>query len=113
RARSLHAARKAELVEEVPKRERCRAQDVRLILGWVEIEHTDVGVIQLRHARRPDMRRDAVLVGQPEQRSRIQNDWVVHRPALLRNFDALQPFGEAPGDVLLEKTLLADAVREP
>ena len=38
-----------------------------------------------------------------------QTSGMVHRPALLRNLDALQPFGEALRDVLLKEALRADA----
>ncbi len=78
----------------------------------IEVEDADVGVVQVRRARRPHVRRDAVLVGEPEQRSRVADERMVHRAALLRNLDALQPLGETLRDVLLQEALLADAGRD-
>ena len=101
----------AELVQQIAKRERRRAQHVRLVFGRIEVEDADVGVVQVRRARRPHVRRDAVLIGHPEQRSRVADERMVHGAALLRHLDALQPLGEALRDVLLQEALLADAAR--
>src|SRR6266540_3250784 len=81
--RCFHPACEAQLVEEAAKRECCRTQDIRLIFRRVEVEDADVGLVQVGRARRPHVRRDAVLVGEPEQRSRVAYEWMVHRPALL------------------------------
>ncbi len=88
-------------------------QNVRLVIRGVEIEDADVGVMQVRDPGRPDVRRDAVLVGQPEQRSRVGGQRVVHDASLLGNLDALQPVREAAGDVLLDEALLVDPCRKP
>src|SRR5947207_6820179 len=58
------------------------------------------------------MRRDAVLVDQPEQRSRVAGERMMHAPAFLRNLDALQPLREALRNVLLKEARLADAAVE-
>ena len=83
-----------------------------IVLGRIEIEDADVRVVEVRRARRPDVRRDAVLVGDPEQRARVGDERIVHRAVLLRHLDALEPRGEALRHVLLDEALLADAGRK-
>src|SRR5262249_10206454 len=78
-----------------------------------EIEDADVGMPQVRDAGDPDVRRNAVLIRQPEQRSSIRNDGMVYRPALFLYLDALQPFREAFRNVLLKESLLGDSTVEP
>src|SRR6266849_9214564 len=95
-------------MQQVAERERCRTQDGRLLLRRVEVEDADVGLVEVRCPRRPDVRRDAVLVGKPEQRSRVSDQWMAHRPALLRNLDALQPLGKTLRDILLKEAFLAN-----
>ena len=112
RARRLDPARQAELVEEIAKPQRRRSQHAQVVFGGVEIEDADVGVVQVRRARRPHVRGDAVLVGQPQQRSRIADERMAHRPALLGHLDALQPTRESLRDVLVHEARLADARRE-
>ena len=75
----------------------------------IEIEDAEVRVVEVRHARRPHVRRDAVLVGQPEQRSRVGHERMVDGAVLLRHLDALEPGREALRHVLLQEPLLADA----
>src|SRR5436190_21964358 len=58
------------------------------------------------------MRRDAVLVDQPEQRSRVAGERMMHAPAFFRNLDALQPLRESLCNVLLKEARLADAAVE-
>ena len=79
------------------------------VFGGVEVEHADVGLIQVRRARRPHVRRDAVLVRQPEQRARVGDERMMHGPALLRHLDAPKPRGIALRHVLLQEPLLVDA----
>ena len=57
------------------------------------------------------MLRDRVLVGHPQQRSRIGDDGVVDDAVFLRDLDALQPIRKTLRDVLLPEALLADARR--
>ena len=83
-----------------------------VVVRRVEVEDADVGALEARHARGPDVRRDAVLVGEPQQRSAVADQRVVDRAALLRHLDALQPGREALHDVLLQEALRADARRE-
>ena len=52
-------------------------------------------VVQIRHARRPHVRRDAVLVRQPQQRSHVVDERMVDRAVLLRHLDALEPLGKS------------------
>src|SRR5690348_14379325 len=58
------------------------------------------------------MRRDAVLVNEPQQRTRVGDDRVMHNPILLRSLDALQPIRKALGDIFLNETFLRDASRK-
>ena len=73
-----------------------RAGRPAIVVGRIEIEDADVGVVQVRRARRPDVRRDAVLVGHPEQRSRVGDERMVHGAVLLRHLDALAASRESP-----------------
>jgi len=50
------------------------------------------------------VRGDGVLIGDPEQRSRVGDEWMVDGSVLLRDSNALQP---------LRKTLLAKLSEEP
>src|SRR6266511_1543758 len=59
------------------------------------------------------MRRDAVLVDEPEQRACVANDWMVHRPAFLRDPHALEPLRKTLRHILLKKSWLADAAVVP
>ena len=61
-------------------------------------------------ARRPDVRRYAVLVGEPGEPARVAHDRVVHDTVGLRHGHTLEPFRRALRHVLLEEALLADAV---
>ena len=84
----------------------------RIVNGRIEIEDTDVRVVQVRRARGPDMRRDAVLIDEPQQRSRVGDERMVHGAVFLRNLDPLQPIRKTLRHVLLNEALLADAGRE-
>src|SRR5919112_4899441 len=106
---SFHPARKIELREQVAKTQRCRAEHVGRLVGRVQIEHADVRLIHVRRARRPHVRRDAVLVGHPEQRARVRDEWMMNGAVLLGHLDALQPLGKTLRHVLLEKPRLRDA----
>src|SRR5260370_17816739 len=81
-------------MEEVAKRERRRAEDVRLVFRRIEVEDADVGLVQARRTRCPYVWGDSVLVDHPQQRSRVANEGMMQRSALLRNLDALQPLLE-------------------
>ena len=61
----------------------------------IEIEHADVGMVEIRRARGPHVRRDAVLIGQPQQRPRVCDERMVHDAVLLRHLDPLQPGRES------------------
>ena len=86
--------------------ERRGAQHLRIVLRRIEIEDADVRVVQIRRARRPHVRRDGVLVRDPEQRPRVGDDRVMHRAVLLRHLDALEPVRKALRDILLDEPLL-------
>src|SRR5688572_2205346 len=58
------------------------------------------------------MRRDAVLVGQPEQRPLVVDQRVLDRAAFLGDLGDPQPVGCALGDGFLEESLFADAFVE-
>ena len=84
-----------EFPQKVAQRERRPPQVVRLVFRRIQVENADVGLVQVGRPRDPDVRRDAVLIDHPEQRSHVADQRMVHGPALLRNFGALQPGGEA------------------
>ena len=69
-------------VEQVAQRQRRRAQHLRLVSGRVEVEDADVGVVQVRRARRPDVRRDACS-GSPSRAAiacRVTSGWCTVPP---------------------------------
>src|SRR5688572_4721169 len=55
------------------------------------------------------MRRDAVLVDEPEQGFGIRHQWIVDNPILLRDLDALEPLRESFRYILLNESLSCDA----
>src|SRR5688500_13771359 len=59
-----------------------------------------------------DVRRDAVLVGEVDERGRVVADRVLDRAALLLHRDASDPVGEVVGSGLLVEALSFDPVRE-
>src|SRR5579872_1502265 len=100
----------AELPEEGAERERDLPQDVRLIVGGrIEIEDADIGAVEIRDARRPDVVRDRVLVRGPQERWQIVDERMAHGAVLLRHVDARQPLRESLDDALLPEAFLADA----
>ena len=110
RARGLHPAWQMELAEEVAQGERGRPEHLRLVfVRRIEIEHTDVRVIQLRRARRPHVLGDRVLVRHPEQRPRVGDERMVDDPILLRNLDPFEPRRKSARYVLLPEPFPADA----
>jgi hypothetical protein len=83
----------------------------RFINRRVEVKNADVRVEQVRRTGYPYVRRDAVLIGKPEQRSDVAHDRMTDRPALLWDLDPLQPLRKALGDILLHEPFLANAGR--
>ena len=85
RARRLDEARQTELREQIAHRQRGGAQDLLSVVARrIEIEHAQIGLVQLRHARGPHVRRDRVLIGEPQQRALVAGQRVVHRAGCLR-----------------------------
>src|SRR4029453_11764576 len=110
RTRRLHPTRQIEFTKQIAQRECGRSKHVGLVVSSrVEIENTDIGGVEVRDAGGPDVRRDRVLVGQPEQRSRIGHERMVHRAIFLGHFDTLQPRGKPFRNILVKETLLANA----
>ena len=70
-------------------------QHFLIVDRWIEIEDADVGMRQVGRARRPHVGRDGVLIDDPQQRSRVGDERVVHRATLLWRLDSLQPLREA------------------
>jgi hypothetical protein len=83
----------------------------------IEIEHAQIRLVELRYPRDPDVGRDRVLVGEPDERSRVADQRVVHGPArlvvALLNLDPLEPARKPLRHVLLDEALLLDAGGEP
>ena len=109
RTRRFDPALEPELEQEIAKCECRRMQNFRLVLARIEIEHANIGVPQVRDARGPHVKRDAVLIRQPEQRARIGDDGMMDCASLLLHFDALQPFGKTLRNIFLKEALLTDA----
>ena len=108
-AGGLDPALEPELAQQVAQRERCSAKRLRILFRRIEIEDTDVRVVEVGCARRPHVRRDAVLIGEPEQRTSVSGDGMMNRAVLLRHLDALQPRGEPLRHVFLDEPLVPDA----
>jgi hypothetical protein len=116
RTGGLDEARQAELGQEIAHREDRRAQLRRIVVGRVEIEDAQIGLPQVRQARRPDVRRDRVLVRHPDQRARVVDERVVDGTVVLgarafRDLDPTQPVGKSLRDVLLDEALFGYAGR--
>ena len=73
-----------ELLEQIAQAERGGAHRSAIVRRRIEIEDADVGVIELRHPRDPDVLRDRVLVGHPQQRSLVGDDRMMDDAVLLR-----------------------------
>ena len=100
------------LLEQIAKAERRAAHRIGIVTRRIEIEHADVRVIEIRHARGPHVLRDRVLIGHPQQRTLVGNDRMMDDAVLLGHLDALEPLGKSLRDVLLPEALLADAGRD-
>src|SRR5690606_20207898 len=96
-----------ELREEIPQDKTRRAERVRVFFERIEIEDADIRVEEVGYARRPDVRRDAVLVRKPSQATGIVDDGMLHDATFLRNGRALEPLGTLL-QVFLEEPLFAD-----
>ena len=107
RAGRLDPARQPQLVQQIAQRERCRAQRLGIVFRRIEIEDADVGVVEVGRARRPHVRRDAVLVGEPQQRSRVgrRADDAPCRPSSAPR-PARSHAGNPFDDVLLDEPLV-------
>ena len=112
RAGRLDPRRQAELLEQIAHAERRLPHRGGIILRRIEIEHADVRVIEIGHARAPDVLRDRVLIGDPHQRALVGDHRMMHDAVFLRDLDALEPVGKPLRDVLLPEPLLADARRD-
>src|SRR6185436_1707995 len=94
---------KTQLFQQRPQVERCSAQNVQIVARWIEIKDADVGLVEVRRTRRPHVNRDAVLVREPQQRSRVGDNRMIDRPFVLWNLDAFQPFRKTFRNVLLKE----------
>src|SRR5687768_16881122 len=71
-----------QLLQQRTQVERYAAQHVQLTsvlrgARRIEIKDADVGLVKVRRTRRPDVNRDAVLVREPQQRSRVGHNRMI------------------------------------
>ena len=64
---------------------------------------------EIRRTRYPYVRRNAVLVDEPQQGFRVRHQRIVDSPFLLGNLDASQPVREPFLHILLNETLFPNA----
>ena len=108
RPRSFDPTRKAQLLQQCAHVQRRFAQHfqlmfIRSVAGWIEIKNADVGLVKVRRTRRPDVNRDAVLVREPQQRTRVSHNRMIDSALVLWNLDAFQPCRKTFRDVLLKE----------
>src|SRR5207249_4812437 len=77
RAGGLQPACETRIAQEIAQAERGGTESRQVVRRRIEVEHADIGAVQVRRARRPDVRRDSVLVRQTEQRSGVADQWIV------------------------------------
>ena len=66
-------------------------------------------VVEVRRTRRPHVNRDAVLVGEPEQRSSVVCDRMMNRAAVLWHFDTHKPLRKPFRNVFLKEARRSNA----
>src|SRR5688572_1871149 len=109
RSRSLYPTRKPKLVEKTANRQGGITKHRRVIYRWVEVEHADVRMEEIRRTRYPYVRRNAVLVDEPQQGFRVRHQRIVDSPFLLGNLDASEPVREPFRHILLNETLFSNS----
>ena len=67
RAGRLDPRRKAQFLQQITQVERGFPNGLRIVSGRIEIEDAEIGTLQVGNPRGPDVLRDRVLVGHPEQ----------------------------------------------
>ena len=112
RSGRLYEGRQLELVEQLVKQPRDLAHEVELAVGWIEIEDDLVGPVGRGRTARPDVKRDAALVGEVDQRGRRVADRILDA-RLAAERRAIDPRGVVLLDVLLKEPALIDRPGEP
>src|SRR2546422_496385 len=79
---------KSQLLQQRTQIQRGAAQHVQLtfvsrIARWIEIKNADVGLVKIWRTRGPHVNRDAVLVREPQQRSRVGDNWMIDSALVL------------------------------
>ena len=109
----LSEGREAELVEQLARPSGRTANGAEVAARRrVEVEHQAVRLLDAIRAREPDVRGNAVLPYQVDERVGVVDRDVGDRPACLRHLHSPYPGGEVVGDVLVEEALATDPVRE-
>ncbi len=99
-----------ELAEQRPERAGGEADGVEVVARRIEIEDQPVGMLQPVGSGEPDVGRDAVLVGEVDERGRVVADRVLDGAALLVHRDPADPVGEVVGGGLLVEARPVDPV---
>ena len=104
----LQPALELQLQQEIADGECRSSQRVGVLLGGIEVEHAQIRMPEVRHAGRPGMWRDAVLVREPQERANVCHERMLDRATLLRDLHPFEPLRESLGDVFLKEPLRID-----
>src|SRR5262245_2647528 len=113
RARSLDPAPESQILQEIADVQCGLAQPVEILAGGIEVEDADIRVVQPGSARHPDVRRDRVLVGHPQERADIGHERMMDDPVFFWNLDSFEPVRKSFRDILLPEPFLANPRRVP